>query len=554
MPPAPEATSRRGNQLTINGRSQRAAWLWLAEEQGGAQQLWLPLEVLQGQLGFSSRSRSDGSLDLEWFGRGLLVPPAQQRSLDDEVAVDVAALLQANGVGMSARDGRLDLVMPPARLLRVRSSELPGRRRVVLDLDQPALVRLSDERVLLGLSSDPDQQQRLAGLGLNGRQLAEGLSLGGVRPSRVFTLGEPARVVLDLPATGGAAEARDSTPIDPRLQALLGRGLQWDRQERQLPGGRMRITSVRLDPRQGPLELRPLSRGDGMEGLSSLTELARRRDALVAINGGYFNRVRRLPLGAIKDNGEWLSGPILNRGVVAWEPRSLPRFGRLRLDESLLDRQGRSWALTVVNSGYVQRGISRYTAAWGPLYRPLSGAETGALLRAGVVAARLDSQTLTAGVPLRPGDSLLVARGGAELPWPEGEPLSLSSRPSDPIGQASQVIGGGPLLLQEGRIVLNGAIEGFSPAFLSQGAPRTVIGSDGSQLWLVTLEGVDQDGPTLQDTALLLQQLGLRDALNLDGGSSTGLVMGGNHAVRGRGVAGRVHHGLGLVPGSGAGS
>lgn len=549
-----EAGSRRGSQLTINGRSQRAAWLWLTDGPGGQPQLWLPLEVLQGQLGFSSRSRSDGSLDLEWFGRGLLVPPSQQRSLDDEVAVEVAGLLQAAGVGISARDGRLDLLLPQARLLRVRSAALPGRRRVVLDLNQPALVRLSEAEVLLGLASETDQQQQLSALGLRSRQRAEGLSLEGTRPSRVFTLGDPARVVLDLPAAAGSAEARDSTPIDPRLQALLGRGVQWDRQVRQLPAGRMRITSVRLDPRRAPLELRPLSRADGMEGLSSLPELARSRDALVAINGGYFNRVRRLPLGAIKDGGTWLSGPILNRGVVAWEPRTLPRFGRLRLEEWLSDRQGRSWPLTVVNSGYVLRGISRYTAGWGPIYRPLSGNETAVLLRDGVIRERFDSQTLAAGVPLRPGESLLVARGGAELPWADGEALTLQSRTSDPLGEASHVIGGGPLLLQAGQIVLNGPAEGFSPAFLSQGAPRTVIGSDGNQLWLVTLEGVDQDGPTLAETAALLQQLGLRDALNLDGGSSTGLVMGGNQTVRGRGVAGRVHHGLGLVPGSEAGA
>jgi hypothetical protein len=97
--------------------------------------------------------------------------------------------------------------------------------------------------------------------------------------------------------------------------------------------------------------------------------------------------------------------------------------------------------------------------------------------------------------------------------------------------------------------VLNGGAEGFGPAFLRQGAPRTVIGSDGRFLWLATLEGADDEGPTLQETALALQQMGLRDALNLDGGSSTGLVMGGSHAVKGRGVVGLVHNGLGLVPG-----
>ena len=59
-------------------------------------------------------------------------------------------------------------------------------------------------------------------------------------------------------------------------------------------------------------------------------------------------------------------------------------------------------------------------------------------------------------------------------------------------------------------------------------------------------------GPTLEETAQLVQRLGLQDALNLDGGSSTGLVMGGQHTVKGRGVASSVHHGLGLVPSEGA--
>ena len=75
-----------------------------------------------------------------------------------------------------------------------------------------------------------------------------------------------------------------------------------------------------------------------------------------------------------------------------------------------------------------------------------------------------------------------------------------------------------------------------------------MIGSDGRLLWLVTLEGVDDSGPTLAEAARLLQAMGLQEALNLDGGSSTGLVMGGNQTVRGRGVTAAIHNALGLVP------
>ncbi|MFO8237790.1 MAG: phosphodiester glycosidase family protein, partial [Prochlorococcaceae cyanobacterium] len=66
--------------------------------------------------------------------------------------------------------------------------------------------------------------------------------------------------------------------------------------------------------------------------------------------------------------------------------------------------------------------------------------------------------------------------------------------------------------------------------------------------WLITLEGEGTAGPTLAQTSQILLQMGLRDALNLDGGSSTGLVMGGSLQVKGRGVAGSVHNGVGLVP------
>ena len=547
---------QQGSRLRINGRDQRAAWLLQAPGPDRPEQLWLPLEVLQAQLGFNSSNRADGSLNLGWYGQELIVPPTGQRSLGDEVAVEVAALLDAVGVSRSSGGDMLELQLPPARLLQVRTARQPGQRRIVLDLDAPAVVRTSEEGLELGLSSSAAQQAELGQRGLGVRQGPQWLMLStasGSRASQILTLANPNRVVIDLPGEGPATSSSSPTPprFDPRLLALLGKDLRWDRQVLRLGPFNFKLNRVSFDPRSGPLELQPLSRGGSMEGLSALSDLAQRADALVAINGGFFNRVRRLPLGALKQQGRWLSGPILNRGAVGWESRNVPQFGRLQLQEWLLDRNGQRWPVQVVNSGYVQRGISRYTSDWGPWYRALSNGESGLLLRNGVVFQRFEAARLTAGIPLAPGDMVLVGRAGTELPWREGEPLTLESRPSDPLGLAANVVGGGPLLLRQGRVVLNGTAEGFGDAFLSQGAPRTVIASDGTRIELITLEGVEQAGPTLAETAALLQGLGLRDALNLDGGSSTGLVMGGAHTVKGRGVAGAVHNGLGLVPSSG---
>ena len=542
---------QQGGQIAINGRIQQARWLWSPASAAAPAELWLPLEVLQDQLGVASSTTPGGELNLEWYGRRASVPAQAQRSLEDEVAVPALALLTAAGVQVQPLGDRLDLELPAAGLARIRSRDLGSARRIVLDLAGPAVVQRGEAGVLLGLRGTPDQERELQAQGLRVRREAQGLRIQPASGSaaKLLTLGGPDRLVLEF-GDGAAATATPERPaaLDPRLQPLLSQGLRIDR--RVLPGGSgaVVLSSVRLDPRTIPLDLRPLTRPDGMQGLSSLGQLARSEQALIAINGGFFNRVRRLPLGALRSNGRWLSGPILNRGAIGWRDGSLPSFGRLSLQEWVSDGLGQRWPLASLNSGYVQRGLSRYTADWGRSYQALSGNESAVLVRDGLVLQRFEGPELAAGIPLGGADQLLVARGGSPLPWNPGERLSLASQPSNGLGQQPFVVGGGPLLLLDGQLVLNGGAEGFSPTFLEQGAPRTVIGSDGSQLWLVTLQGAGSAGPTLVETARLLQQLGLRDALNLDGGSSTGLVVGDTHTVRGRGVVASVHNGLGLVP------
>lgn len=545
-----------GGVVIIGGRRQQARWQWQPATPIRSEQLWLPLELLEGQLGIESRSRSDGSLQLEWFGRRLVVPAAAQRSLEDEVAVEVAALVEPLGLRPSANGDRLTLALEAGPLANVRAGGSGPQRRIVLDLGSATWIRREPEGLILGLGASPEQRQRLQELGLSVRQSGEQLMLtpaAGQHLAQVITLGDPLRIALDLQGTAAAeTPGQGAEPVDngleARLRSRLPDRLSWQKQVLTVGSQRVLVNAIRVDPRDSGLALQPLTSANGMQGLSSLVALAGRQQAVVAINGGYFNRVRRLPLGALRDGGRWLSGPILERGVMAWRPQQLPRFGRLTLDESLIDARGQRWTLLALNSGYVQRGLSRYTADWGASYTALSGGESGLLIRNGQVQSMIESAQLKAGHPLAPGDSLIVARGGAPLPGAPGDALTLISRSSNDLGEEPQVIGGGPLLLSGGRIVLNGEQERFSPSFLGQGAPRTIVGSDGRQLWLVTLEGLGDAGPTLGESAQLLQRLGLQEALNLDGGSSTGLVLAGVQTVKGRGVAGAVHNGLGLVP------
>ncbi|MGC1393645.1 MAG: phosphodiester glycosidase family protein, partial [Coleofasciculaceae cyanobacterium] len=108
--------------------------------------------------------------------------------------------------------------------------------------------------------------------------------------------------------------------------------------------------------------------------------------------------------------------------------------------------------------------------------------------------------------------------------------------------------GAGPLLVQNQKVVLDAKAEGFSNAFIQQSAIRSCIGttSKGTLLIAAIHHRVGGKGPNLTETAQLMQLLGAVNALNFDGGSSTGLDLGGQLLDRSSATVARVHNGLGI--------
>ena len=207
---AAAATERQGSSIRINGRLQSARWLWAGGLGNTPKQLWIPLEVLENQLGVTSRSRSDGALELEWFGQELKVPASSQRSLEDEVAVEVSSLFGRIGVGLRQEGGLLSLELARPQLLQVRSSNPGPIKRIVLDLGGPATIGRDDDGLVVDLLSRSDQQGLLGSLGLQAQQDSAGLRLkpSAAKLTRVFSLGEPNRVVVEWPDQGAAAAMR----------------------------------------------------------------------------------------------------------------------------------------------------------------------------------------------------------------------------------------------------------------------------------------------------------------------------------------------------------
>ncbi len=97
-------------------------------------------------------------------------------------------------------------------------------------------------------------------------------------------------------------------------------------------------------------------------------------------------------------------------------------------------------------------------------------------------------------------------------------------------------VGGGPVLIHDGKIQITNREEQLFPNEKGEHHPRTAMGytRDG-QLIVLVIQGRTPGiaaGATLEEEAHILQGLGCYEALNLDGGGSSCLLINGKETIR----------------------
>ncbi len=293
-----------------------------------------------------------------------------------------------------------------------------------------------------------------------------------------------------------------------------------------LPGPQW-VAVVRVDLRR--FDVRPVLARGRVLGRERPSEMARRLGALAAVNGGFFAPDGD-PLGGLVADGEWVSEPVPGRSCLGmsegfalvdaldWRGEVEGPLHRVRL--SGINRLRRPHEVVLYTPRYASSTRTE-VPGWEVVV-------VGGVVRE--VAARADS-------PIPPDGFVLSGSGEAVAALQQfrvGDPvrISLTLQPAsqDPRWQqVRHVLCGGPRLVASG--VAGPAHEGFPEAFRNRRHPRTAVGvgRDGTLL-LVVVDGRWPEhglGMTLAELAGELQALGAVDALNLDGGGSTTLVVGG---------------------------
>ena len=313
------------------------------------------------------------------------------------------------------------------------------------------------------------------------------------------------------------------------------------------PPGPIAVYMLKLDPARARLS--SVHARDEIMGLETVPSLAQRHRAVAAINGGFFNVTNGDPQFVLKEAGELVSDTPTVKGAVII--RAPPR-GKTELQFDQLSARvdlkfkagGQDWIVPVggVNTTRARGKLMLYTPRYhADTDTAGSGIEwtlEGAPLR--VTAVRRDAgrtpiprngSVLSFG-GLDPPDGLAALTVGVKVElattW-----RTLNGVSSGRLNAADDVVTGAGLLRLEGRALNNWQqAESLNPqTFINMRHPRSMVGLDRRGfIWLAAIDGRQPEhsvGMNFADLQRLADRLQLTDALNLDGGGSTTLVVNG---------------------------
>lgn len=311
------------------------------------------------------------------------------------------------------------------------------------------------------------------------------------------------------------------------------------------PAAPISVALLRLDPARA--RLTSLLSNDQVMYAEPVLEMAARAKSLAAVNAGFFNVNNGEPVGLLKVSGELVSDTPVTKGAVAiWSPeagRTTLAFDQVSARAELLIRIGEQ-PLTVQVDGVDTTRARGRLMLFSPKYHEhtdTAGNGVEWVLRGRPLTVTSIRRDLGS-TPI-PADGMVLSYGGLDLPaslqglvpgvvvelrrvW-----TAVHGLEHERMESADHVVNGAGLLRRGGVALTNWDVEKLSgPAFVQTKHPRTLVGVDRQGfIWLVVVDGrqATSVGMSFSDLQRLADRLELTDALNLDGGGSSTMVVRG---------------------------
>jgi hypothetical protein len=313
------------------------------------------------------------------------------------------------------------------------------------------------------------------------------------------------------------------------------------------PPGPLAARLLRLDPTL--VDLRLALAQDQVLGVEGVLEISSRYGALAGINAGFFDIKTGEPMGALRLDGDLVSDMPVPRGAVGFGPSSGDGplqllFDRLTVQVSILVADRGRARRVAVDGVDTRRGTDRLV-----LYSPrfsdhTATSETGIEWIARGTPLEIVERREKRGSAVIPRDGVVLSYGGLRPPaaldgLQAGARIDVTTDYRPRLGSTARqwaetpyIVGGAGLLRLRGKTIDSWRPERFTRAdFVDGRHPRTLVGVGAAgEIWLIAIDGRQPGyslGMTFRELQRLVGRLELVDALNLDGGGSTTMVVRG---------------------------
>jgi hypothetical protein len=293
----------------------------------------------------------------------------------------------------------------------------------------------------------------------------------------------------------------------------------------EIPGP-IRTYATRIDLKDPNLQVKSVPAAGDLGALRPVREEAVAGKGLVTLNGDFFytGPLGAFTLGPMVTGGNFAYAPVSPEVVLALGRDDSPWVGAAsELRFELRSGDGSAIPLHGVNHIPGEHAASVFNGYWGP---ELSLDAEGCFAAFAPADGSLRVPDVfgcgpLAGIGLPPNTFTIVARGAAAewLQTQSANPLSVAH--SFPLGNVDFIAGGSHVLVAGGG----------QPAIRPDARhPRTAIGVDaGGFLYMLVVDGRTEKslGMTLPELQAYVAQMGMTNAINLDGGGSSSLVLRG---------------------------
>ena len=265
----------------------------------------------------------------------------------------------------------------------------------------------------------------------------------------------------------------------------------------------------------------------------TLKQIVEKEKAYAGINANYFDVKEGNPLGTLITDGTWVTGPVYDRVAIGFSKDNM-----VFIDQVMLHGEGTVYRgfrkkekgmiyIDGLNAPYhLYNKVGFFTDHWSSEIE-IPEDKSGVVVENDIVRGLIDEKTSI------PHEGYVLVSNGKDIDemLKKKDRIKINWVSTPNWAEVKESVSGGPYLIMGGEVYIDEKDQRFKFAIKDAYAPRSAIGiGKNGNLFLITVDGRRPGlsvGVTLTDFAGLLKKLELQEAINLDGGGSTTLVVDG---------------------------